>query len=298
MTFQQLLYFREVAGTLNFTKAAQNLNITQSALSCAIISLEREVGLPLFVRKSGRNIEITSYGSTLLPLVEEAISSMNRIEKTVKNIREPYAGVVNLAFSYINCWQFMPRMLREFRKEAPAENFSVNVSVNHVQYSFEEEILKGNIDIAFSCLEEMEGLITEPLVKQRLYAVLPPDHPLAERTEVPIDALKKEILIGHYRGRNLDQWIRRMYARKGYHPLIMEYTEDWSGQILKVASGEGIAIMPMVPAAADAVSFVPLDDEMGVRTIYMMWNAGKKLSPAVAFARDYFLDYKDELTIV
>ena len=54
MTLQQLIYFREVADTRNFTKASKNLNVTQSALSYSIISLERELELPLFIRSCGR----------------------------------------------------------------------------------------------------------------------------------------------------------------------------------------------------------------------------------------------------
>ena len=72
MTLQQLIYFREVADTRNFTKASKNLNVTQSALSYSIISLERELELPLFIRSCGRKIELTSYGSVLLPMAAQA----------------------------------------------------------------------------------------------------------------------------------------------------------------------------------------------------------------------------------
>ena len=54
MTIQQLIYFREVANTLHFTKAAQRLYVTTSALSYAISSLERELGVPLFCEGNGK----------------------------------------------------------------------------------------------------------------------------------------------------------------------------------------------------------------------------------------------------
>ena len=298
MTLQQLVYFREVAKTLNFTKASRNLNVTQSALSYSIISLERELELPLFVRGSGKKITLTSYGSVLLPMADHAISTMDDIEQTMRRIRDPLAGVVNIAFSYVNGWRFMPKMLRAFREEAPEGSIEVQLSVNHTRNNFEEDVVRGTVDIAFSCLPQMDGLMTVPFAQQQLYAALPPGHPLSDREYVTVSDLSDEMLIGYHRGRNLDRWITRMFEREGSKPNTVEYTEDWSAQITKVSVGEGISIMQLVPAAEGSVVFVPLRGDLSVRTIYMMWAAERKLSEAAEYARDYFLDYQHEIGIV
>ena len=298
MTLQQLLYFREVAQTLNFTKASRNLHITQSALSASIIALERELELPLFIRKSGKGLELTSYGIRLLPMSEDTLSSMDRLEKNMRSIRNPKAGVVNIAFSYINCWRFIPGMLQGFREEVPENDIALNLSINHSKRNFEEEILRGDVDIAFSCMESMEGLTSVPFARQQLYVAVSTQHELADRTYVTIEDIKDERLIGYYRGRNLDRWIRKMFDRAGYHPATMDYVEDWSIQVTRVSIGEGIAIMPLVPTAEGMVCFLPLRGDMGIRTVYMMWAAGGKLTPAVEFARDYFLDYGESIGLV
>ena len=286
MTLQQLIYFREVADTRNFTKASKNLNVTQSALSYSIISLERELELPLFIRSCGRKIELTSYGSVLLPMAEQAISSMEKIEETMRRIRDPHAGVVNIAFSYVNGWRFVPQMLRAFREEAPEDSISVQLNVNHTRNNFEEDVLKGSVDIAFSCLAQMEGLTTVPFAQQQLYAALPPGHPLAGRESLSVAEIAEEPLVGYHRGRNLDR------------PNTIEYTDDWSAQITKVSVGEGISVMQKVPAAEDSVVFVPLRGDLSQRTVYMMWASDRKLSDAAEFARDYFLDYRGEIGTV
>ena len=298
MTLQQLIYFREVAETLNFTRASKNLNVTQSTLSYSIIALERELELPLFVRGCGKKIDLTSYGDTLLPMAEEAITAMEKIESTMRRIRDPLAGVVNIAFSYVNGWRFMPAMLRAFREEAPEGSLKVQLSVNHTRNNFEEDVRRGIVDIAFSCLPQLEGLKTVPFAKQQLYAALPPGHPLCERESLTAKDLADEMLIGYHRGRNLDRWITQMFEREGCRANTVEYTDDWSTQVTKVSVGEGISVMQLVPAAEGSVVFVPMRGEMAVRTIYMMWAADRKLSEATIFARDYFLDYKHEIGIV
>ena len=298
MTLQQLLYFHEVAKTLNFTKASRSLNVTQSALSYSILSLERELELPLFIRSSGKKISLTKFGNTLLPMAEEVLASMEHIEETMKKVRDPHAGVVNIAFSYVNGWRFMPAMLRAFREEAPEGSMELQLQVNHTRNNFEEDVLRGDVDIAFSCLAQMDGLVTEPFAKQQLYAALPPGHPLSKRESLTAADLADEMLIGYHRGRNLDRWITKMFEKEGLRPNTIEYTDDWSSQITKVSVGEGISVMQMVPAAEGSVVFVPMRGDMSVRTIYIMWAADRKLSEAAVFARDYFLDYRHEIAVV
>ena len=82
MTYQQLVCFIEVKKTLNFTKAAQNLHVTQSALSYSIVSLEKDLGVPLFVRQSGQGIRLTSYGRSLYPMAEATAVAESKADKT------------------------------------------------------------------------------------------------------------------------------------------------------------------------------------------------------------------------
>lgn len=304
MTLQQLIYFREVANTLNFTKASRNLNVTQSALSYSILSLERELELPLFVRRCGKKIDLTGYGRTLIPMAEKAISNIQDIETTMRQIRDPHAGIVNIAFSYVNGWRFMSSMLHAFREEAPESTISIRLNINHARHNFEEDVLQGISDIAFSCLDKMEGLMTVPFAQQQLYAALPPHHPLAmeatarEISSLTAEQLRDEPLIGYHRGRNLDRWIGEMFSKADMKANVVDYTDDWSSQIMKVSVGEGIAILPRVPVEPGSIVFVPLSGNMSVRPVYMMWADNRSLSAAVEFARDFFLDYRHEIDVI
>ena len=299
MTLQQLLYFREVAESLSFTHAAQTLYVTQSTLSHSIMALERELGVPLLVRQSGKKVSLTNFGAALMPLASQVLAEVENIEDTMNRMRNPLTGVVNVAFSYINCWRLVPQMLAGFnRDQLSAGDISINVVVNHKRRNFEDEVVQGDIDIAFSCLSAQEGLETVPFVKQQLYVALSPMHPLSEKTSLTVEDIADEPLIGYHQGRNLDRWIYSMYDQYALRPNMVNYAEDWSEQLIFAALGKGIAIMPLVPTEQGSVNFVPLDDPMSVRTVYIMWAGNRQLPPAVEYVRDYCLEYGKNLQCI
>lgn len=298
MTLQQLIYFKEVAETLHFTKAAQNLYVTQSALSYAIGALERELAVPLFVRESGKRVELTSFGVTLLPMADRALGCIDEIEDTIQKMRNPMSGIVNIAYSYMNGWKFIPGMLGSFTRDNSSREISLSFEINHHAAHFEEDVVLGNIDLAFSCMSELDGLTTVPIVQQRLYVMLPCNHPLSDRESIRIDDILDETLVGHHQGRNLDRWINELYRVRGHKPNTLLYPDDWTVQVSLVALSKGIAILPELPIERNAVKIIPLDDPMSTRSVYMMWAKNRKLPPAVACVRDYCLEYCKNLPLI
>lgn len=298
MTIQQLTYFVEVAETLHFTKAAQKLYITQSTLSYAISSLEHELNVPLFVRESGKRIALTSFGKELLPMAKEVLGGISSIETRMQELRSPLGGIVNVAYSYINGGRFLPKMFSDLARQPQFKDIAVNFDVNHKRTHFEDDVVRGNLDLAFSCTKATEGLEVHPFARQQLYIMLPPYHPLAERESLRVEDIAGEVLIGYDKSRNLDKWITEMFRSHGLNPNTDRYAEDWVEQLSQVSLGKGVAILPMLPFEQGTVSAVPLDDEMSVRTVYIMWAAGRKLPPTVEYVRDCCMSYYSELPLV
>ena len=87
MELSQLAYFRAVARTEHFTRAAEELHITQPSLSKAIANLEGELGVPLF-RRSGRNIVLTKYGEILLSHTNRIMSELKHAQKELEDAKE------------------------------------------------------------------------------------------------------------------------------------------------------------------------------------------------------------------
>lgn len=298
MTIQQLTCFAEVAETLHFTKAAQRLYITQSTLSYAINSLEHELNVPLFVRESGRRVALTSFGKELLPMAKEVLCGISNIENRMQELRSPLGGIVNVAYSYINGGRFLPKMFSDLARQPQFKDIAINFEINHKRIHFEDDVVRGSIDLAFSCTKETEGLEVHPFARQQLYVMLPPYHPLAGREHLSVEDIADETLIGYDKSRNLDEWISEMFRHHGLRPNTEQYAEDWVEQLSQVALGKGIAILPMLPYEQGTVCSVPLDDEMQTRNVYIMWAAEKKLPPTVEYVRDCCMRYYTELPTV
>lgn len=298
MTLQQLRYFAEVARTLHFTRAAQNLYITPSALSVSVSSLEHELKVPLFLRENGRNVVLTRYGEALLPMAEDAIKCFENIETSMHDMRDPLSGVVNISYSYLNGYRFVPKMFSKFREENGFRDISLNFEINHTITHFEDDVAAGNLDLAFSCTPHTEGLTVVPFARQELYVMLSVHHPLADRESLTIDDIAGETLIGYDQNRNLDRRINEMFRVCGLKPNIENYQIDWFVQLSLVALGKGIAILPTLPFENDLIRAVRLDHPLHIRDVYMMWASSGKLPPVVEYVRDYCLNFFSEPPLI
>lgn len=291
MKIQQLIYFREVAVTLHFTKAADNLFVSQSSLSHAIQSLEEELGVPLFIRKNGRKVNLSPYGETLLPYAEHVMETMENAQNAIKQLQNPVSGIVKVAFSYVNGISLIPSLFRDFRNDNRNVDIDIRFSVNNMRTRFEEELLTGGIDLAFSCTSSYKGLEVLPIAKQELVVMLPAGHPLASRKSLTVEDIKDEVMIGYDRNWNMSNWIDALFAEHGYKPDIVAFLSDWPSQMAHIAIGTGIAILPRIPVDPALISIVPLDDPKKYRDVYMLWNPEHTPSPAVEFVKNYCMNY-------
>lgn len=295
MTLQQIYYFLEIAKTRHFTKAAENLYVSQSALSHSVQAMEREVGAPLFIReKRGRNVDLTIYGKALLPYCEQAVSAVENGMKTVEQLRNPNSGVVSIVYSYINCERLIPDIFNDFYEENDFHDITVQFTVNHEKINVEKEVLAGNADLGFTSTSQYEGLESVPIAEQELVVMLPKKHKLAGSTSVRLEDIQEETLISYYPGSNLYNWINSMYQESGIHANMEEEYSDWSSWMSYVALGQGVAIAPPMPVNKDLIAVVPLDHPMKKRKIYMFWKPDKHMASAVEYVRNYCINWSKE----
>lgn len=295
MTLQQMYYFLEVVKTRHFTKAAQNLYVSQSALSHSIQSMEREVGAPLFIReKRGRNVELTIYGRTLLPYCEKAVAAVQDGLDTVEKLRNPSSGVVSVIYSYINCESLVPSIFNAFYEKNDFHDITVQFTVNHERHNVEKEILAGNADLGFTSTSDYEGLNSRKIAVQELAVMMSVRHPLAGKDKVTLEELQEDTLLSYYPASNLYNWVQEMYQQSGVKASMDEDYRDWSSWMSYVALNQGIAIAPPLPVNRELISVVPLDHPMKERPLYIFWSEQQPLSPAVAYVRDYCIRWSEE----
>ena len=293
MTIQQLIYFREVANTLHFTQASQKLYVTTSALSYAISALERELGVPLFLRETGKRVKLTRYGKALVPLADKAIGCFDEIDTVIRGLRNPMSGVVHVIYYFINGSRFVPQMFCAFNKANEYPDIRVDFEINHARYHFEPDMAEGKFDIAFSCTPATEGLEVVTIAKQELFCMVPVDHPFAAMPFVTVEEMACEPIVGYDQGRNLDRRVNELFSSVGLTPNIVEYTSEWAALFSLVALGKGCAIFPLMQFDPLLVTPVPIKHPLHIRDVYMMWPKERRLPAYVEYVRDFCLNFYD-----
>ena len=292
MTTRMLVCFKTAAELNNFTKAANQLYLTQPALSKIISNLESELNCALF-EKNGRNIVLTLAGKAFYKHVVRALEELN--EGTAE--AQYFAKMENssLALSVLLCTYAyqLPEKLLAFRSQYPDCNISV-------EYKYTSNILKdlltGSCNLGICGDFPSEGkylplekhlLFQEPVVLAVGYR-----HRFANRESVNGEELEKEPFVVWNRSRlGTNKLLYDLGEKYGFTPnIINEHFNDF-GTLNAVASGEGIAIIPYSTDTSNAyIKTVKLNTDTPItRDVFVAWKRGALTSNATKF-RDILIE--------
>ena len=183
MDWHQLKFFQTLASINNFTKTADELSLSQSALSRSISRLEEELGVPLFERKS-RGVVLNRYGEIFLKHVNQAMSEIAEAKQEINNMVDPFHGTIALAFIQPLGSSFIPDLIGEFQNETPEIRFQLTQDTTKIILS---KIESAEIDVGFcSPQESHENLSTFPIMNQELFLIVHKDHRLAGTEQVDL----------------------------------------------------------------------------------------------------------------
>ena len=182
----------------SFTRAAEALGYTQSAMSQMIASLEEELSIKLLIR-SRTGARLTLEGAELYPYVERLVYQYWAALEKANEIKGLETGVVRMGTLASISVHWLPGLLRDFQARYPGVEFVIHQG----DYtSIQEWIKTGAVDFGFVNPRAVSGLETLVLKEGAMLAVLPKEHPLAELEAVPLELLAKEPFIlleeGHY----------------------------------------------------------------------------------------------------
>lgn len=154
MNLNQLYYFSRLAQIEHYTKAAEQLNLSQPSLSHAIRSLEKELGTRLF-EKQGRGVTLTKYGKLFCGYVDEALETLEQGVKKVKSLTGETEGVIEVAYIYTLGSEFVPRLVSDFIRTYEELNVKFHFTVGNTS-----EIVEGlkneKFDLGFCSMTENE----------------------------------------------------------------------------------------------------------------------------------------------
>ncbi len=279
LKLEALEQFVCVARTKNFTRAADELHLSQSALSRAIQKLEEQLGQPLFERKP-REVVLTELGERLL---ERAREILRLVEDTFAELSESgRRGRIRLGTIPTIAPYFLPGLLGDFAEKHP------DISVI-VQEDTTENLIKrcshGELDLAILALPVIaKYLEVEPLFDEELLLVVPAGHPLATSKTVAISALESYPFIMLNEAHCLSDNISSFCRRQAVQTVTVERTSQLATVQELVALDHGVSIVPAMARRIDATErrvYRSFNGEKPCRTVAMMWNEYRFQSNAV-----------------
>lgn len=242
MNLSQLNYFKKLAEVLHYTRAAQELFITQPTLSGAISSLEKELGAPLFER-NGRSVLLTPYGEVFYEHVCLALRAIDDGVAAVSARSSASFGTVNLGTTFTTQDHYLPSLIRDF-EEAFDKRVIVKVSQGFTNY-LTEQLHRGTLDVAFCGKRDNEPDIAYFPVKHcELALYVRDDHPLASADTITFAELNEVDLHTYRRGTPIGERVAKMLEEADVRGVSLGYDDDVSmGSFLSYNGGNAGALM-------------------------------------------------------
>ncbi len=238
MNIQKYMAFVKTVEYGSFTKAAEMLNYSQSGISRMINDLEKEWKVVLLERgKSG--VKLTSDGMKLLPHAKSVCMEYEKLQMEVDELNGLQSGLIRIGTFSSVATHWLPNIIKEFQKVYPNIDYELLLG----DYTeIETWILEGRVDCGFLRLPTHTEFETIFLEQDRLLAILPENHPLAQLEKVPVAALCEEPFMLLEKGGKADSIA--IFERCNMTPNVRFTTWDDYAIMSMVESGLGISILP------------------------------------------------------
>ena len=275
MDISDLKAFVMLAETLNFTRSAEAMFVSQSTFSRQISRLESEMGTPLFVR-SPRSVELTEYGTVFLPEARAQIAFWEKTLLHMAQVKKGLMGGLTIGFLQDNPNDLFPAVLKQYREKYP----NVELILREFgQAAITQAVSLREIDVAFTFDEgmaECPGVSTMVLERSPICAVLREDHPLCAAGSVSLKALGEMPLVVIGQDVNLFgyQDVMDRCRRGGFTPKVAATANIIPSLFMLVEASLGFAFLPLSAkriAPAD-ICFLPIRDCSDEISTVLAWR--------------------------
>ncbi len=279
MEMHQIRYFLAVCSTLNFTRAAEQCNVTQPALTRAIQKLEEELGGLLF-RRERKLTHMTDLGNLVRPQLESVLKQSDQARTAAQSFLQLKDAPLRLG---VMC-TIGPVRFVSFLSRFGADHSGIEVSLTEsIPDELIDMLMEGALDVAITTAPEApnERLDFRKLYDERFVVALPPGHRYEAMTAVPIQEIAGEA----YLSRTNCEYYEKMETVLEQQSVQVEDVfrserEDWIQTM--VMAGMGICFMPEFSAVLPGLVTRPICDPPVSRTIHLATVSGRRFSPAVA----------------
>lgn len=246
----------------SFTKAADQLGLTQSAVSHAVAGLEEEFGFRLISRnRSG--ISLTREGMQLLPSIQRIVRSDEKLHQEAASILGVTAGSLCIGVFTSVSRHLLPRIIQVMDKRCP--ELRVRLTEGNYQ-EIEEQIISGKLDCGFVNKYHSDQLMVTPLIRDRILCIVSPKSMLYNQTCISFRQMEQEPFIMPAFGGYHE--VKRILIENDVHPKIRFELMEENAILAMVAHDLGISILPelVIPGNIAPLKAIPLEKD-SYRTI-------------------------------
>lgn len=290
VTFRQLRLLEAVARNSSFTRASEELHLTQPAVSTQVKQLEQEVGLPLF-EQMGKKIYLTEAGKEVYAFSRAIAEQFRDIESVLDNMKGVRRGTLSLTVTSTGKY-FAPYLLAEFLKHHPGTQVHLEVTnreelVEQLQENIPDMAIMGTPP------DNME-LTAQAFMQNPLVIIARPDHPLAQMSRIPLSRLEEETFILRESGSGTRNAVERFFKeRKVKLNTSMEMSRN---EAIKhaVMAGLGLGIVSLhtleFELALNRIAILSVEGFPIMKEWYLVHRGGKRLSPIAQAFHDFVLN--------
>lgn len=289
-SLKQIRYFVAAAETGQVSQAAVELNVSQSAVTAAIKQLEASLQARLFERHSN-GVTLSHQGHRFLQHARNVLAAVDEAERATQAARSDVAGCLCLGVTYTVAGYFLPTHLARFQRAFPR----IEVALSEAPRSeIERALASGELDMAVlltSNLEDLDGLVSETLLRSRRRLWLPLEHPLLRLPRITLEDVSQEAYI-MLTVDEAAQTAERYWEHTSHRPQVIFRTSSVEAVRSMVSIGMGVTILSdMVyrPWSLEGQRIETRSVEGAVPSmdVGIAWQRGATLSPAAVTFLDY-----------
>ncbi len=290
MDLLQLRYFCKIARLEHITRAAEELHVSQPALSKTLKLLEQELGTELFDR-TGKFIRLNNYGRVFLKYAEQSLEALENGKRELADMSSGQAGDIRLAFPVGS--HVVPALLSRFRQQYPDITFTL---IQHFGPSDPPRF-----DLCISSLPlQIPRVESLPLLTEELFLAVPADHKLAGKTSIRLEDAAEEHFVTLRAGNDLRERTDSLCRIAGFNPKRIFESDDPATVRGLIRAGLGIALVPAVSwdgSVGEHVRLIRIEQPVCERTIGISWLEDHYLSKACLIFREFTVAYFRELAL-
>jgi DNA-binding transcriptional LysR family regulator len=280
LNIRQMRSFLAVAKASSFTRAANEIHLSQPALTVQIRQLEAALSVKLLDRNT-RSVELTRIGQELVPIFDRLLHELDAVVTGARELASKRHGIVRIACLPSLAATRLPQAIVAFRTEHPRVQFVLKDGVGgKVATLVKEEVV--DFGISGGATTDME-IDTSPLMQDRMHAVYVSPHALDRSAKVTISNLSRHPLILMDEESTVRQVVDQAFRDAGERKVTAIEATYMSTAVGMARAGLGVALLPSTAIEAQPSGQLrsrPIEGKSFVRPIFIIRKKGRTLPPA------------------